>query len=342
LRLALALFASLFATPALAEWVATQITRPGGNNAAIVDGIARTVEQPPALIPCPGATPPFAYSFDCKSFTGDTSDAVKPATLPPKGGLPDGTVAFGPDGSDIHKAWYADPTDRYGHGALGDGIEGGSLVVELAGEKRLSATLPRREVFEDRTPRIVDLDGSGQLHILTIIADRNKGAAVAVYKIADGKLTRVGQTPFIGRSNRWLNIAGFEDFDGSGRKSVTLVKTPHLAGILQFWRWEDSKFTLRAEQAGFSNHQNRSREQRLSAVADFDGDGRLDLALPSLDRRSLQFVRFVGSSAKTFETFASVRLPARIDKPIVTHESTDGLVITIGLDDTSVYAVHRK
>ncbi len=138
-----------------------------------------------------------------------------------------------------------------GHGALGDRIEAATLVVERKDGKRVSFTLPDTEVFEDRAPRIVDFDGFGRSHIVTIVADQDRKAqAVVVFAVTDDGIERVAQTPFIGRANRWLNIAGIADFDGSGSTSIALVETPHLAGVLQFWRWSKGALVLTAEDAG--------------------------------------------------------------------------------------------
>ncbi len=41
-----------------------------------------------------------------------------------------------------------------------------------------------------------------------------------------------------------------------------------------------------------SNHVGGSRHMRLSVVADFNGDGIPDLALPSMGKRALRFLTF--------------------------------------------------
>ncbi len=125
----------------------------------------------PVLVPCPYASPPFAY--DCAA--PETRPEGTEATLPPENGLPDGILTFAPDTSGLNAAWYADPTDRYGHGALGDRIEAATLVVERTDGRRDRFTLPDTEVFEDRAPRIVDFDGFGRFHIVTIVADVTRG-----------------------------------------------------------------------------------------------------------------------------------------------------------------------
>ncbi|MEM1318163.1 MAG: hypothetical protein AAGF29_07860 [Pseudomonadota bacterium] len=239
---------------------------------------------------------------------------------------------------------YGDATKRYAHAVLGDDIEGGSLIAidAATGDIVDKWALPNNLVFEDRWPRTVDLDGFGRTHIVTLLSEASSGAAVAVYGVADGQLTKLAQTPHIGTANRWLNIAGIADFDGSGSSSIAVVRTPHIGGTLQFWRWSKGKLTNTTELFGFSNHEYGSPELRLSAVEDFDNNGVSDLALPSAGRRSLKLVRLSDMESPQVEIMAEVPLPSTIDKAIGVTREGDDVVLTVGLEDGSVYAIHRK
>jgi hypothetical protein len=91
--------------------------------------------------------------------------------------------------------------------------------------------------------------------------------------------------------------------------------------------------------AGFSNHVIGSREMRLSATADIDMDGQVELALPSNDRRSLRIVRF-GKAG--IDEIARTNLPAGIDKSVRTEFSGDGVRFIVGLENGETYAVFRR
>ncbi len=267
-----------------------------------------------------------------------------PGLRPMPDGLPDGGVAE-IDRGDIRSAYYSKPVTHYPHGALGDDIEAGVLIATNESGDVWVAPLKPGEVFEDRTPRLADLDGFGKNAIVTILTDVSRGASLSVFNIFDGKLLFAAGTPFIGTPNRWLNIAGIADFDGSGSSSIAVVAKPHIGGTLQFWRWStkngEPDLTLTAEAPGFSNHEFGSREQRLSAVEDFDNDGVDDLAVPSFDRRSLRLVKLSGGKNPKVEIMAEVALPAAIDKAIGVSRNGDDVVLTVGLEDGSVWAVHR-
>ena len=138
--------------------------------------------------------------------------------VPDANPLPDGLLAAGSPDGDIVRAWYADPTERYGHAILGDAIEAGTLVAEQADGTLVHYVLPETQVFEDRVPRIEDLDGDGRSEIVTIRASVYAGAAVTVYGIEGDRVVERASTPFIGIANRWLNIVGMADFAGTGDK----------------------------------------------------------------------------------------------------------------------------
>ncbi|MCY6381058.1 hypothetical protein [Hoeflea prorocentri] len=260
----------------------------------------------------------------------------EPGKRTPPGGLPDGRVASG--SGDIREAWYGAPTERYAHAVLGDAIEAGELVVRTRSGTVLTLSLPENQVFEDRTPRLADLDGDGLTEVITIRAGQAVGAAVVIYGIREGRLVELAATDPIGRANRWLNIAAIHDLDGRPGLEIAYVRTPHIGGTLIFLSFDGRRLKQLAAMEGFSNHVIGSRELRLSAVADIDGDGRLELALPSKDRRTLRIVGWGPSGPVNRET---IPLPTRIDKAIVLQNTNGFKGFVLGLDDGRFYEVSR-
>lgn len=253
-------------------------------------------------------------------------------------GLPDGRVATYSGNGDIASAWYAAPTTRYRHGILGDAVEAAVLKVKTPGGATLSFALPAAQVYEDRYPRLADLDGDGKIEVVTIRSSVSMGASVAVYGLAAGALVERASTGFIGRANRWLNIAGIASFNGAGGKQIAFVQTPHIGGTLFIYKFAKGALHRAGSLHGFSNHVIGSREMRLSAVADINGGGLLDLALPADDRSILRIVGF-GNNGLTER--AAAQLPARIDKAIAVEGSGQDLRFIVGLENGEVYAVYR-
>lgn len=244
--------------------------------------------------------------------------------------LPDGVVAAGQH--DVAFAWLTGPTERYRHGVLGDAIEASGLAVEMADGRRLAFELDAGSVFEDRYPRLYDLDGDGHDEILVVRSYLDRGAALAMLGVEDSRLTLKAETPAIGTANRWLNPVGAADFDGDGATEIALVRTPHIGGTLVLYRWRDGRLTEAHRAEGFSNHAIGTRELGLSAVIEANGDGVPDLAVPGADRRTLRIVTFADGR---FRELASVTHTAPIASAIVPCDDDGGRRLTYTLADGS-------
>ena len=255
----------------------------------------------------------------------------------PPDALPDGRIAEGPGA--VARAWFAEPTDRYGHGVLGDTIEAGSLVVERRDGRRDTVRLDADAVFEDLEPRIVDLDGKGSSDkIIVVKSYRERGSALAVIGERDGRFEILAETPPIGTKHHWLNPAGVADFDGDGHADIALVQMPHALGRLELWRWRSGALEKMLELPDTSNHVSGSRVLRMSAVADFDGDGRADLAIPSFDRRDIRVIAF----APDVRDLARVRLPARATTELaVLKDETGAPAVLVGLENGALVMLRR-
>ncbi len=245
--------------------------------------------------------------FDSGRFTSfQVPSPIAEQTVRPDS-LPDGEVTGG--ANNIFEAWLTQPTDRYGHGILGDTIEAGALAV-LGEDGRISQhVLDRQWVFEDRKARIADLDGDGLDEVIVVRTNVNLGAALAVFGLGRNGLELLAETPPIGTARRWLNPVGVGDFDGDGVTEIAFVTTPHIGGFLTLYEYRSSQLVFDYVDSGYSNHAIGTREQDLSTVLDWNGDGVMDLALPSADRQTMRIVSFAGG---TFAELASSILPARL------------------------------
>ncbi|OWU72667.1 hypothetical protein ATO3_16150 [Marinibacterium profundimaris] len=151
----------------------------------------------------------------------------------------------------ITSARYVEPVTRYGHGVLGDAVEYGALRISVGqGADRL-IRLPESHVFEDISPRLVDLDLDGRADAVMVVeTDMARGAALALY----GPTGKIAQTPHIGQTHRWLAPLGAADLDRDGRVEIAYVDRPHLARILRIWRFRDGALQPVAEARGLTNH----------------------------------------------------------------------------------------
>lgn len=250
----------------------------------------------------------------------------------PEGALPDGHVAT--SSGPIARTWLAAPTARYDHGVLGDAIEAGRLVIERRDGKRGAVTLGNDAVFEDLMPRIAAIGSVDRIVVVKSYLAR--GSALAV--IDADTMTIAAETPPIGRPHAWLNPAGIADFNGDGATDIAVVRQPHVVGRLELWSFKNARLTKTAEVADVSNHFIGSRALGMSWTADFDGDGHPDLAVPSLDRRTLRIIAFTPEA----RDIARIRLPARIATNIGAIMLGGRLALVAGGDDGRLMLIRNQ
>lgn len=205
---------------------------------------------------------------------------------------------------DIAEAWFILPVSHYPHHVRGQPFDPSGIRLRLRNGQYATYILDKSHVFEDRTPRLADLDGDGRDEVILVLSSTQKGAALAAYSVEDGNIVSKAQTDFIGRAFRWLNPAGIADYNGDGALDVALVQKPHLSKQLEFWTLRNGAFSRLASIGNISNHHNGSQATHLSASTDFDGDGTVDLAILSGDYRILRMVKFVGNRAQEFAKFS--------------------------------------
>ena len=248
----------------------------------------------------------------------------------PADALSDGRVAAGR--TTIARSWLSAPTTRYRHGVLGDSIEAGGLAIQRHDGRQGVITLGTDAVFEDLWPRIALLDGLERIVVVKSYLDR--GSAIAV--IDPGSMSIIAETPPVGRPHAWLSPAGIADYDGNGTIDIAFVRQPHVLGRLELWSWQNGQLRKMAEVPDVSNHFIGSRALGMSWTADFDGDGYPDLAVPSLDRKTLRVIAF----KPHVRDIARLPLPARMTTNFGPTTYNGRVAFIAGLEDGRLVLVH--
>ncbi|MCW8891602.1 MAG: VCBS repeat-containing protein [Sedimenticola sp.] len=244
-----------------------------------------------------------ATAFEVRSIADVIPAINQPAvSLSLPDALPDAEVIQGK--GKIKKAWLVFPTDRYDHAILGDGVEARGVRVELDTAQQLTFRLPDDSVFEDRYPRLVDLDNDGVEEIILVRSYLDRGAALMVLKITDGAIVRFAEADPIGLAHRWLNPVGVGDFDQDGQPELAVVITPHIGGILTLYKLVGDRLDPVFRMPGFSNHRIGSSELGQSAIIDFNQDGVPDMAVPAIGFHDLRIISVVNGALKEINRVA--------------------------------------
>ena len=263
------------------------------------------------------------------SLEGEVSVTADDATTPVAvNGLGDSRLAVDERGL---VAVLSDPTGEYGHGVLGDRVESATVTVfdpesaEIIGV----APAPDGTVFETVAPMWADVDGDEDSELLLTASDAVGGGRLVVY---DERGDPVASSPAIGRGNRWRNQLGVVATDGV--PLIVDVQTPHIGGIVQWFRMEGDRLERVAAIAEYSSHRLGSRNLDQGVIVDGDGDGRPDVVVPSQDQQSLAALDLEGGVATEIR---SVPLGARLSTNLSVFAMSDGRAsLALGLEDGSV------
>ncbi len=264
-----------------AIWIVPSSPEPGAPWVAVladdrlvwIDPTAGTVE---VLEEAWGDTEPVVSGAD-RIETWDLSASYATA-------LPDGRAVTAGDVSVV----LADPTDRYRHGVLGDVVEAGAIEIRSVADGSLAARVELEgDVVEGRSALLGDADGDGVAEVLVTQSEDRAGARLVLYDL-DGEF--VGESSSVGRGNRWRSQIAIAPVGPAGEIEIIDVHTPHLGRTIEWFRLEGDELVRVAQRDGFTNHVLGSRNLDLAIVADPDGDGRLEVVVPTSDRRALGVV----------------------------------------------------
>ncbi|PIQ29124.1 hypothetical protein COW20_21045 [bacterium (Candidatus Blackallbacteria) CG13_big_fil_rev_8_21_14_2_50_49_14] len=179
------------------------------------------------------------------------------------------------------------PTERYGHGILGDRLEASGLGMYSLenGKKQAEIVLPETEVFETLRPLRAELvSESDRAEIIMTVSDKNKGSFLRIYS-ANGAELAVGAE--IGSAFRWLHLLGVAHFAPDLAAEIAVIKTPHIGGVLELYKLSQGKLVKTVSLKGYSTHRIGSRNLDMFVMFDLNGDHFPELILPHQEMRSL-------------------------------------------------------
>ena len=191
-----------------------------------------------------------------------------------------------------------DPTEKYNHGVLGDNLEAASItLIETQPIIQVVSviSISENEVIEGIAPIWIDMNGDGQREIIVTVSDLNLGAGIVVFS-ENGE--RLAEGPKMGQPFRWRHQIAYGTMGSNGELELVVVRTPHIGGLVEYYRFSDDNLEIVAQYSGITSHVLGSRNLDMAAVGNFDGDQQAELLLPNPGLTELVAVRRSASGAE--------------------------------------------
>lgn len=183
----------------------------------------------------------------------------------------------------------AEPTDRFPHSALGDGLEATSVVAVTVGVNE-TETVYRSEndVIESIAPLLADVDGDGIDDVVLTVSNDREVWVVAASSTGDGV---VAVSDPADRLLGWRHVVAVGPLGPSGQSEIAEVLYPDAQGSVRFLRLNGDTLGIAATRTGYRSHEFGTRNLEQAVAADVDRDGRVEVILPTLDRQHIAGVR---------------------------------------------------
>lgn len=226
-------------------------------------------------------------------------------------------------------AALTDPTERYDHGVLGDGYEAAAIEVRDDSGVIARIEVGPDEVIEGISAMVLEQHSSDAGHALLVtVSDASDGARLRAYDL-DGSV--VAESEPIGQGYRWLHQIGAGRLAPDGELEVIAVRTPHIGGIVEAYRFAGDRLELVASGPGYSSHQLGSANLDMALLADVDGNGRLDVVVPT---QSMTELAGLARTEAGFEEIERLALGGRLVTNVAATPAADGsLALAVGTDD---------
>ena len=188
--------------------------------------------------------------------------------------------------------FLSDPTYNYAHAVLGDAIEAASitLIDPKNSTFQIRKIIPETgDVIEGISPIWVDMDLDGTREIIVTQSNHVDGARILVYR-EDGSI--LTESAPIGKGFRWMHQIAAAQFVDGGPLELAILRTPHIGGEIEIMGLVQDRLEVQASLSGYSTHKLGSRNLDAALVADFNGDGIIEIIVPGQEQSTLTGIQY--------------------------------------------------
>ena len=188
--------------------------------------------------------------------------------------------------------FLSDPTYNYAHAVLGDAIEAASitLIDPKNSTFQIRKIIPETgDVIEGISPIWVDMDLDGTREIIVTQSNHVDGAKIVVYR--EGGSILAESAP-IGKGFRWMHQIAAAQFVDGGPLELAILRTPHIGGEIEIMGLVQDRLEVQVSLSGYSTHKLGSRNLDAALVADFNGDGIIEIIVPGQEQSTLTGIQY--------------------------------------------------
>lgn len=230
--------------------------------------------------------------------------------------------------------FLSDPTHNYAHAVLGDAIEAASitLIDPKNSAFQFKKIIPEAgDVIEGISPIWADMDLDGTREIIVTQSNQVVGARIVVYR-EDGSI--LAESAPIGKGFRWMHQIAAAQFIDGGPLELAVIRTPHIGGEVEILGLVEDRLEVQASLSGYSTHKLGSRNLDAALVADFNGDGIIELIVPGQEQTTLTGIQFTaGALIPVWTQLLDAQLSTNIAGVAVTHQH---MLLGAGTEDNSL------
>ena len=188
--------------------------------------------------------------------------------------------------------FLSDPTYNYANAVLGDAIEAASitLIDPKNSTFQIRKIIPETgDVIEGISPIWVDMDLDGTREIIVTQSNHVDGARILVYR-EDGSI--LTESAPIGKGFRWMHQIAAAQFVDGGPLELAILRTPHIGGEIEIMGLVQDRLEVQVSLSGYSTHKLGSRNLDAALVADFNGDGIIEIIVPGQEQSTLTGIQY--------------------------------------------------